>query len=76
MRPKFYFLDVITHTMFGGKMVTAHHPKNTIPTVKFEGGNIMVRGCFSAYGNGRLHIIEGRINGEMYQDMNLLPSGC
>ncbi|CDQ59680.1 unnamed protein product [Oncorhynchus mykiss] len=30
------------------------HPKNTIPTVKHEGGNIMLWGCFSAKGPGRL----------------------
>lgn len=34
----------------------------------------MVWGCFSARGAGRLHIILGRINGEMYWDKNLLPS--
>lgn len=34
----------------------------------------MVRGCFSTYDTGRLHITEGRINGAMYRDKNLLPS--
>ena len=56
---------------------TAHHPRNTISTVKFGGGSIMVRGSFSANGTGRLHIFEDRMNGEMYQDIldkNLLPS--
>ncbi len=56
---------------------TAHHPKNTTPTVKFGGGNIMVCGCFSAYSTGKLHIIEGRMNRKMYRDIldkNLLPS--
>ena len=35
------------------------YPKNTIPTVKHGGGNLMLWGCFSAKGTGRLHRIEG-----------------
>ncbi len=38
----------------------------TIPTVKHGGGNIMLWGCFSAKGTGRLHRIEGRMDGAMY----------
>ena len=56
-----------------------YNPKNTIPTVKHGGGNLMLWGCFSAKGIGRLHRIEGRMrmNGAMYRDIlgdNLLPS--
>lgn len=54
-----------------------YNPKNTIPTVKHGGGNIMLWGCFSAKGTGRLHCIEGPMDGAMYHkilDENLLPS--
>ncbi|KAK3538172.1 hypothetical protein QTP70_032566, partial [Hemibagrus guttatus] len=50
------------------------HPKNTIPTVKHGGGNIMLRGCFSAKGPGRLIRVKERMNGAMYREKNLLPS--
>ena len=54
-----------------------YNPKNTIPTVKHGCGNLMLWGCFSAKGTGRLHRIEGRMNGAMYREImgdNLLPS--
>lgn len=40
-----------------------YHPKNTIPTVKHGGGSIMLWGCFSAHGTGRLHCIKERMTG-------------
>uniref|UniRef100_A0AAY5JYP5 Tc1-like transposase DDE domain-containing protein n=1 Tax=Esox lucius TaxID=8010 RepID=A0AAY5JYP5_ESOLU len=51
--------------------------KNTIPTVNHGGRNIILWGCFSAKGTGRLHRIEGRMDGAMYCEIlvnNLLPS--
>ncbi|KAK3572988.1 hypothetical protein QTP86_011828 [Hemibagrus guttatus] len=53
------------------------HPKNTIPTLKHGGGNIMLWGCFSAKGPGRLICVKERMKGAMYREIlskNLLPS--
>uniref|UniRef100_A0AAY4AHI1 Tc1-like transposase DDE domain-containing protein n=1 Tax=Denticeps clupeoides TaxID=299321 RepID=A0AAY4AHI1_9TELE len=53
------------------------HPKNTIPTVKYGGGNIMLWGCFSAKGPRRLIRVNERMNGAMYHEIlseNLLSS--
>ena len=59
------------------KKKDVYSPKNTIPTVKLGGVNIILWGCFSAKGTGGLHCIEGRMDGAMYCEIlanNLLPS--
>ena len=60
-----------------GEVSAKLHSKNIIPTVKHGGGNIMLWGCFSAKGPGRLVRVDERMNGAMYREIlgaNLLPS--
>ncbi|KAI4883239.1 hypothetical protein NFI96_003468, partial [Prochilodus magdalenae] len=44
----------------------AFNPKNTIPTVKHGGGNLMFWGCFSANGPGNLIAVNGTMKKEQY----------
>ena len=41
----------------------------TIPTVKHGGGSIMLWGCFSAAGTGRIIQIKGKMNGAKYREL-------
>ena len=40
----------------------AYSPKNTVPTVKFGGGSIMIWWCFSMKGVGKISVIDGKMN--------------
>ena len=65
-----------TRRVWQKKKKDEYNPKNTIPNVKHGGGKILW-GCFSAKGTGRLHYIEGRMDGAMYREIlanNLIPS--
>ena len=56
---------------------TTHHPVNSIPTVKYGDGSIMLWGCFSSTGTNKLVRIEGTKDGAKYRgilDDNLLES--
>jgi hypothetical protein len=44
-------------------------PRFTKKTVKHGGGNVMVWGCITGQGMGRLHRIEGIMNGPGYVEI-------
>ena len=49
----------------------AYSPKNTVPTVKFGGGSIMIWGCFSAKGVDKISVIDGKMNAQKYKQILL-----
>ncbi|KAG2456329.1 TCB1 transposase, partial [Polypterus senegalus] len=74
---KIELFDVNARRHVWRKPGTAHHPANTIPRVNNGGGSIMLWGCFSAAGTGRIVRIKGKMTAAMYRDIldeNLLQS--
>ena len=45
------------------------HPKCTVPTVKYRGGNVKCWDCFSSCGVGNLVFIDESMAGEVYRDI-------
>uniref|UniRef100_A0A8C4S771 Tc1-like transposase DDE domain-containing protein n=1 Tax=Erpetoichthys calabaricus TaxID=27687 RepID=A0A8C4S771_ERPCA len=78
MRKKILWSDETKIKLFG--LNARRHvwgKPGTIPTVKHGGGSIMLWGCFSVAGTGRLVRIKGKMAAAMYRDIldeNLLQS--
>jgi hypothetical protein len=69
MRNKILWSDETNIELFclNAKLHIWRNP-GTIPTVKHGSGSIMLLGCFSAAGTGRLVRIEGKIYRAKYRD--------
>ncbi|GFU36386.1 transposable element Tc1 transposase [Trichonephila clavipes] len=68
----FNIFDSDGRRMVWRKPNTSYHPKHTTPTVKHEGGSVMVWGCVAALGVGKLVFIDGIMHKMAY--LNILPN--
>ena len=58
-----------TETCVWPKNSTGFKKHNTIPTVKYGDGSIIIGGCFSSNSTGELQVIHGRMNGSIYREI-------
>jgi len=69
VKSKFNILNLITlmkDVQCGEKKIRNSIQKNLIPTVKHSDGSVLVWGCMSATGVGKLHIIDGIMDHNKY----------
>ena len=66
---KIELFDVNAKNYVWQKPSKAHHPSNTIPTMKHIGGSIMLWGCFSVAGTGKLVRIKETMNEAEYRQL-------
>jgi hypothetical protein len=70
MRNKIIWSDETKIELFGlNAKRNVWRKSGTIPTVKHGGCSIMLWGCFSAAGTGRLVRIEGKMKGAKYREI-------
>lgn len=77
MIPQLNFSAVRQNAMLDISQTLAHHHKYNTPTVKHDGGNIMLWGRFSAVGPSKLVRIGDKMNATKYREMlekNLMQS--
>ena len=73
----FQLLPTPGRLMVWRKPGEAYKPECLAPTVKHGGGSVMIWGCFSMAGTGRIRLCEGRMNQKTYKEVleeDLLPS--
>lgn len=66
---KFEFVDNRRRRRVWRKKGDAFEAKYLVPTVKHGGGSVMVWGCFSYNGTGKLVFIDGKMTGQKYVEI-------
>ncbi|CAI9590843.1 unnamed protein product, partial [Staurois parvus] len=71
------FLKLIASKLYGLTKVRSTEIKCMVPTVKHDGGSVLLWGCMSAAGVGEMHFIDSIMNSQIYYSIlkeKILPS--